>query len=116
MKLYAKIILGVLVVVGMWAGIAWGLYAWGDYCADAREAEIRLEFSKKEAGRQKEVIRLQQLLSEQKRQAEDAINAERKVWEDRIDAIKKIPTGCMPPDILRELRASGVYTGRIPCK
>lgn len=48
MRLYAKIILAVLVVGGVLGGISWGLWAIYDAGGDAREDEVRLEFTRKE--------------------------------------------------------------------
>lgn len=52
----------------------------------------------------------------EKQRIEKQLKLERKSWEDRLNALKVIPSECMHPDILRVLRESGIYTGRIPCQ
>lgn len=111
-KFYAKAVLILLLLSGLIAG----LWKFADYCGDAREAEVRLEYTQKESQRDKEILRLQAEIANQKKAVEDQINAERKTWEDRISKIKRIPSDCVNPDILTQLRDSGVYTGPIPCK
>jgi hypothetical protein len=45
MRLYAKIILAVLVIGGVLGGIVWGVRAFCDACGDARENKVRLEWA-----------------------------------------------------------------------
>lgn len=76
----------------------------------------RVRWQELEISKNQEILELQKQIADQKQEAEKYIQAERKVWESRIDALKSIPSPCVNPDILRELRASGIYTGRIPCQ
>jgi hypothetical protein len=112
MLMYVKGLAILLLLSGLIAGL-WKLY---DAGGDAREAEVRFDFAQRDALRNGEIIRLQQLLSDQKRTAEESIKAERKNWEKRVNALKSMDTDCMPPDVLAQLRDSGIYTGPIPCK
>jgi hypothetical protein len=105
-----------LAILLLLSGLIFGLWKLYDAIGDSREAKVRLEFAEKEGERNKEIIRIQQLLSDQKRTAEESIKAERKNWEKRVNALKSMDTDCMPPDVLAQLRDSGIYTGPIPCK
>jgi hypothetical protein len=110
--MYVKVICILLLLSGLIAGL-WKLY---DAGGDAREAEVRLEFSTKENQAKQEILRLQQQIANQRQQAEAAIKAERQTWEKRVNAIKHISRNCSHPDILAGLRDAGIYTGPIPCK
>jgi len=105
--------LGILLLL---SGLIAGGISIYDAGGDAREDKVRREYAERESVRNGEVIRLQQLLSERKRAAEESIKAERKTWEKRINALENMDTDCMPPDVLTELRDAGIYTGPIPCK
>ena len=84
--MYVKALAILLLLSLLSAGI-WKLY---DAGGDAREAEVRLEYTERENERQREVLRLQQLLSDQKHAAEQSILAERKTWERFTSAVDLI--------------------------
>ena len=98
--MYVKALAILLLISGLSYGI-WKLY---DAGGEAREAEVRLEFAEKEGRRDKEILRLQAKIADQKKAAEDAINAERETWKKRIDKLKGMVTDCAPPAVLSELR------------
>jgi hypothetical protein len=102
--------LGILLLL---SGLIGGLWKFADYCGDTRETEVRLEFAKKEEKRDKETLRLQQLLSEQKRQAEIDIAEGRKQHDKGSRIVERIVDNCidrdMPADGLGVLEADGIY-------
>lgn len=105
-----------LAILLLLSGLIFGLWKLYDAGGDAREDRLVREFQQKEIERQGEILKLQHQITEQKQAAEKYIQAERHIWQERINEISRIPTDCAHSDILRLLRESGVYTGRIPCQ
>ena len=96
MRLYAKVILGVLIVGSVVGGIGWGLRALYDAGGDAREAEIRLEWHEER----------QALLT----RVEPEIQKERIVYRDRIQKIREVVNQCVIPDeLIGLLRDSRIF-------
>lgn len=112
--MYAK----ALAILLLLSGLIAGLWKFADYCGDAREAEVRLEVAQSEGGRQKEIIRLQQLLSEQRLKAENEIIADRPKHMARIRELDNSPVDYrIPCNILRVHAETGLYSGEVgPCE
>jgi hypothetical protein len=112
--------LAILLLLSAIAGVIWWHNSKLENAYDAgKQAGVdaeRVVWKEKQIGTQNEILRLQAEIFSQKQAAEQAINAERKTWWNRVNKLKNMVTDCAPPAVLIELRDSGVYTGPIPCK
>jgi hypothetical protein len=99
--MYVKALAILLLLSGLIAGL-WKLY---DAGGDAREAEVRLEYTK-------ETLKLVKERDEALARAETRIIEDRVIYRERVKTIQNsISNAAIPDDIERVLCDSGVFTG-----
>jgi hypothetical protein len=117
--MYVKALAILLLLSGIGGAVWWHNSKLENSYDAGKQAGINAEravWQKREIDTKNEILRLQADIANQKQQAENAIKAERKTWEKRINALKHMRTDCISDDVLIILRDAGIYTGPIPCK